>query len=231
MKSTTEMMQPSRAKEEIFTAFEELGRASVHIVHDLKNQLNGLKLYATFLRKRLDRDERPADERETIIKLMAGLDRAANDLTAIVRYAKPPELRRWQRIDLVKIIAQALERSVTDSAAKQSMLAAVGGIEDSFYGEFDPGALVGAIEILIQQVTTSIRKDTSLSLTIIRVNESSDAMIEFRYVDSARDEDPFRALEGIASLRTALATRTIKAHGGRFEHDAKALRIWLPLIS
>src|SRR6266581_1717691 len=57
--------------------FERLGRASVIIVHDIKNQLNGLKLYATFLRKRLDRDERPQDERETVAKLMAGLDPSA----------------------------------------------------------------------------------------------------------------------------------------------------------
>ncbi len=38
-------------------ALQELGRASVQIMHDLKNQLNGLKLYATFLRKRAERDE------------------------------------------------------------------------------------------------------------------------------------------------------------------------------
>ena len=31
----------------------------MQIVHDLKNQLNGLKLYATFLRRRIEKD--PAD--------------------------------------------------------------------------------------------------------------------------------------------------------------------------
>src|SRR2546422_11349986 len=100
-------MKPILSESQDYESLWVIGRASVHIVHDLKNQLNGLKLYATFLRKRLDRDDRPADERETVIKLMAGLDRAANDLTAIVRYAKPAELRR-QKIDLVKIMAQAL---------------------------------------------------------------------------------------------------------------------------
>ena len=58
-------------------ALQELGRASVEIVHDIKNQLNGLKLYATFLRKRFERDTRPADELETINKIIAGLERAA----------------------------------------------------------------------------------------------------------------------------------------------------------
>ena len=38
----------------------------MQIVHDLKNQLNGLKLYATFLRRRIEKNERPGDEQETI---------------------------------------------------------------------------------------------------------------------------------------------------------------------
>ena len=42
-------------------ALRQLGRASVEVVHDIKNQLNGLKLYATFLRKRAERDAIPQD--------------------------------------------------------------------------------------------------------------------------------------------------------------------------
>jgi len=61
-------------------ALENLGRATLQIVHDLKNQLNGLKLYATDLRKQLEREDRSAEERETLAKLIAGLDRAAKDL-------------------------------------------------------------------------------------------------------------------------------------------------------
>jgi hypothetical protein len=76
------------------TTLEDLGRATLQIVHDLKNQLNGLKLYATYLRKQLERDDRTAEERETLAKLIAGLDRAAKDTTALVRYAQPIELRR-----------------------------------------------------------------------------------------------------------------------------------------
>ena len=54
---------------------EELGRATLQIVHDLKNQLNGLKLYATFLRKRLERDERSSEEQETLATLCRKLGR------------------------------------------------------------------------------------------------------------------------------------------------------------
>src|ERR1051326_7395582 len=76
---------------------QDLGRASIQIVHDLKNQLNGLKLYATFLRRRLEKSERPEDEQETIVKLIAGLDRAASDLATIVEYGREIELKKQYR--------------------------------------------------------------------------------------------------------------------------------------
>ena len=62
------MMKPGLAKVTENSALEDLGRATLQVVHDLKNQLNGIKLYATFLRKRLERDERSAEERETVNK-------------------------------------------------------------------------------------------------------------------------------------------------------------------
>src|SRR5260370_26083719 len=110
-------MQPLLAKEQDSAALEDLGRASLRIVHDLKNQLNGLKLYATFLRKRMERGERPQDERETIAKLIAGLDRAAGDLTTLVRYAHPPELRRRPQVDLAGGISTAAGPTVNSSGS------------------------------------------------------------------------------------------------------------------
>src|SRR5436189_1688285 len=86
---------------------QDIGRASIQIVHDLKNQLNGLKLYATFLRKRMEKGERPADEQETISKLIAGLERAAADMTLLVRYGRPLDLRRQSGTDLAKLLADA----------------------------------------------------------------------------------------------------------------------------
>ena len=76
-------MKPLLSESEDNRSLQALGRASVQIVHDLKNQLNGLKLYATFLRKRLEKGERPADELETVGKLIAGIDRTAADLSLL----------------------------------------------------------------------------------------------------------------------------------------------------
>src|ERR687886_2035773 len=100
-------MKPLKSEVTDAKRLEELGRASVQIVHDLKNQLNGLKLYATFLRKRMEKTERPTDERETVAKLIQGLERAASDMTTLVRLGRPVELRRQKGVNLARILAEA----------------------------------------------------------------------------------------------------------------------------
>src|SRR5499433_4236820 len=97
-------MNPATAKVMGSTQAEEVGHATLQIVHDLKNQLNGLKLYATFLRKRLEQDDHAVQERETLAKLITGLDRAARDMTMLVKYAQPLEIRRTSNIDLRKML-------------------------------------------------------------------------------------------------------------------------------
>src|SRR6185312_13437447 len=96
-------MKPLLSESEDNRSLQALGRASVQIVHDLKNQLNGLKLYATFLRKRLEKGERPADELETVGKLIAGIDRTAAVLSMIVEYGRPLELKKQAGTDLEKL--------------------------------------------------------------------------------------------------------------------------------
>src|SRR6266581_3601554 len=109
-------MTPAPAKSTDPGVLEELGRATLQIVHDLKNQLNGLKLYATFLRKRLESTNQAVEERETLAKLIAGLDRAAKDMTALVRYARPIEIHPQPRVDLRKLISNV----VAEAAARET---------------------------------------------------------------------------------------------------------------
>src|SRR3954454_8825367 len=126
-------MKPLKTEIQDAETLRELGSASVQVVHDLKNQLNGLKLYATFLRKRMEKAERPADELETIGKLIAGLERGANDMTALVRYGRPLELRR-QPQDLARLLQDATEgaRVSTDAG--------------TYEGEFDQTLLSEALK-------------------------------------------------------------------------------------
>ena len=102
-------MKPLKTELQDAETLRDLGSASVQIVHDLKNQLNGLKLYATFLRKRMEKAERPADEQETLAKLISGLERAASDMNVLVRFGRALELRRQPGTDLARLLQDSAE--------------------------------------------------------------------------------------------------------------------------
>jgi len=210
---------------------EELGRATLQIVHDLKNQLNGLKLYATFLRKRLERAERSPEEGETLGKLIAGLDRAARDLTGLVRYSQPLELRRQQHADLQNMISGAI-REVTCRNSTDFSLGC--DIESGpLYGEFDPVALSEALKALTDEAVNSVPASAlgEVSLHARREEQanSAEALIEWRGLKLSSRNHPFRSSESHGTVHTAQAARIIEAHGGRFQCDARTIRVWLPL--
>jgi signal transduction histidine kinase len=201
-------------------ALQELGRASVEIVHDIKNQLNGLKLYATFLRRRCERDERPADELETVNKIIAGLERSAAELNLLVRYGRPVELRREPRTDLAGIVRAA---AGGDTGSER------GGA--GFIGDFDAEKLAEALADIAAAVRArapatsparvSLRRDTSAG--------TASALVEWRGVGGAGGETIFGALGGNASLRTALAARVVAAHGGTVAHEGDTVSVRIPL--
>src|SRR5438477_3831311 len=162
-------MKPLLSQSQDNDALRALGRASVQIVHDLKNQLNGLKLYATFLRKRMEKGERPADEQETISKLIAGLERAAADMTLLVRYGRPLDLRRQSGTDLAKLLADA---------APGARVA-----DGSYEGDFDPALLAEALKNITRGGRGEVREGEEGAAVQLRRDVSgaeSAAVIEWR---------------------------------------------------
>ena len=196
-------MKPLLSESEDNDALLALGRASVQIVHDLKNQLNGLKLYATFLRKRSEKAERPADELETIQKLIAGLDRTASDLSLIVEYGHPPQLNRQPQTDLEKIIREV----ATSLNGRQQLSGPLTGLlvvaaePGPFLGEFDSAALAGALK--------------SISLGAMKLANSKQPLgtLEIRL----RGSEPGEARQGdnrVASVRL-LRSRSVSLVCGK----------------
>jgi hypothetical protein len=218
-------MKPLKSETQDTEALQELGRASVQVVHDLKNQINGLKLYATFLRKRLERAERPADELETLAKLIAGLERAATDTSALVRYGRPLELRRSPRTDLARILASSAEGSTLDAG------------DGSYVGDFDPTALDEAFKSITDAArSANATSDDKGALKInLRRDETAGApfaLIEWSGTREVEAEaDPFRSFAGGRGLRMALAAKIIGAHGGEATQASDAWRVRLPLTS
>ena len=224
-------MTPALAKTTDNNALEDLGRATLQIVHDLKNQLNGLKLYATFLRKRLEREERSPEERDTLVKLIAGLDRAAKDLTALVRYSQPVDLNRQTHIDLRDLIS-AVIRDTTTRLGIEARLASE--IESGpLYGDFDPSCLSEALQALTEEAVNSVplREAANVSLHARREadDKSSQAIIEWKGIKLVDRNQSFRSATSYGTVYTAQAARIIEAHGGRVEREPNAIRAWLPL--
>ena len=228
-------MKPLTSESTDAADLHDLGRASVQIIHDLKNQLNGLKLYATFLRKRMERDARPADELETLAKLIAGLERAAADMAVLVRYGRAVNLRRQPRADLARILKAA--------AADERVEIAAGKYE----GEFDAATLTEALTSITAGARAAgggargmdgaleirLRRQQSTAGKRSAGEEAAVAVIEWRGITRAADGvgegDLFHSFTGGSGLRLALAAKIIRAHGGQVEQEKDTLRVHLPL--
>lgn len=207
---------------------QDLGRASIQIVHDLKNQINGLKLYATFLRRRIEKSERPEDERETIEKLMAGLDRAASDLATIVEYGRKIELKKQPGFEVQKVL-----RTVCSTFDGPGGEIVVDSSSDSVQGSFDPLKLtdafkwISAAAIKNRQAPEDGLGAEPVSVKIAAV-DNKDAVIEWSGLRKI-DHDPFHSFMGSEEIRLALAAKIIEAHGGSAKLAEDRFVVQLPL--
>jgi signal transduction histidine kinase len=174
---------------------QDLGRASMQIVHDLKNQINGLKLYATFLRRRIEKTERPGDEQETIGKLINGLDRTAEDLSMIVRYGQPVELKKQAGVEVDKVL-----RAVCASSNEAGSSIVIKGGSDGIQGKLDLFKLTDALKWLCAGAI-KLRKteDGAGDVSVSAAADGDQAVIEWSGLRQL-DHDPFR--RSLAAMRS-----------------------------
>lgn len=226
---TERFMKPLLVEEQDGITLQDLGRASLQIIHDIKNQLNGLKLYATFLRKRMEQIEEAVEEQETITKLIAGLDRAAGDLTVLVQYGRPLELNRAPGIDLQKLVRGA---GASPAGGESPDALVIDADSLPLIGEFDHAALTDALKAILRGALRAQSRDNP-ELLQIRLRreiegERACAIIEWQPVNFS-NEDPFHSFKGGDAIRMSLAAKVIEAHEGSAEYRENVLRICLPL--
>ncbi len=233
-------MKPFLSESRDNDALSALGRASVQIVHDLKNQLNGLKLYATFLRKRLEKGERPADELATINKLIAGLDRTARDVSMIVEYGRPLDLKKQTGTNLERIMHEVAAALNAENLSNRPPV--TGGLDGEIVvtaesaplaGEFDPTLTADALKwISLSAMKMLIGNGNAGSLAVHLRSEAVESgrngVIEWRLFDCG-DHDPFHSFAGSNEIRLSLAARVIEAHGGSAKREQDRLCVRLPL--
>jgi light-regulated signal transduction histidine kinase (bacteriophytochrome) len=226
-------MRPLSSKIEDQDSLQTLGRASLQIVHDLKNQLNGLKLYATFLRRRMEKNDHPQDEQETVGKLLAGLERAASDLSTLVQFGRPIELKRQRGVDLQKIMrsvtASLVETSATNGSTYGQILLET--TENSMIGEFDPVMLADAMKSICigaLRIAQARNASSEVRIDVRHDADKNEALIEWSGL-STLDHDPFASFAGSDEIRMSLAGKIINAHGGLANRNGDTLRVSLPL--
>lgn len=197
----------------------------MQIVHDLKNQLNGLKLYATFLRRRIEKSERPADEQETVGKLINGLNRAAEDLSLIVRYGQPVELKKQAGVDVNKLLQGACANPIETGGE-----VVVESSSEVIQGNFDHFKLGDAFKYLCAgAIKHKHTAEGAGDVTVkARLENAGQVLIEW-YGLRQLDHDPFRSFAGSEEIKLALAARIIEAHGGTAKFIDKKFAVELPL--
>jgi signal transduction histidine kinase len=197
----------------------------MQIVHDLKNQLNGLKLYATFLRRRIEKSERPGDEQETVEKLINGLNRAAEDLSLIVRYGQPVELKRQAGVDVNKLLQGACANP-SEIGGK----VAVDLNPASIHGYFDHFKLGDAFKWLCAGANKHKQTQDGASEVTITAKPAETGLVVIEWSGLRQlDHDPFRSFAGSEEIKLALAARIIEAHGGTAKFIDKKFAVELPL--
>ena len=217
-------MKTAMSRPEDNERLQDLGRASMQIVHDLKNQLNGLKLYATFLRRRIEKTERPGDEQETIGKLINGLDRAADDLSTIVRYGQPVELKKQAGVEVDKVL-----RAVCASLSEGGSSIAWKDGSDGIQGTLDLFKLTDAFKWLCNGALKLRQNDDEAAQVTVSASADADqAVIEWAGVRQL-DHDPFRSFAGSDEIKLALAAKIIEAHGGSAKFIDKKFVVIIPL--
>lgn len=225
-------MRPFLSETQDSDQLQDLGRASVQIVHDLKNQLNGVKLYATFLRKRLEKADRPPEEMETLEKLISSVERASDDLTTIVEYGKPLHLSKRADVDVQNILQSVCDSLRENPSDQVSNVVTCKLTGEACRGEFDPERLAEAFRFISRGALKMLqqRKDAKpLSVTLRKETDNAPrAVIEWTGVNHSA-HDPFRSFAGSHEIKMSLAARIVEAHGGLAESDSENLVVTLPL--
>jgi light-regulated signal transduction histidine kinase (bacteriophytochrome) len=221
-------MKPIISEERDSATLQNLGRASLQVIHDIKNQLNGLKLYATFLRKRMEKGDQPADEQETVAKLVAGLERAANDLTVLVQYACPIVLHKQSGVDIQKIMRGVWSSLRETPTGDLNWSLVIDSDSAPLIGEFDSAVLTDALQAISLGALRSRRKNDFGTVKVSLRREDPTAVIQWEPV-SFEDGDPFRSFNGSDAIKMSLAAKGVEAHGGSAEHQENLLRVRLPL--
>jgi hypothetical protein len=215
-------------------ALLELGRVCVEIVHDARNELNALKLYATFLLKRSQKNNWLPDEQETLAKVFVGLERSTSALATLESYSRRIEPAKQRGADLGQMVLaisqdSSLEKMVTEDLRKSLCIQTESG---SFSGDHDPRLLreaLAAITFGALKLRSQGPHPGPIQILLHRERSESGTEGVIDWKGDGFSTDALLTSVGIPRVMVAFAARILAAHSGTIESCAGAIRARLPL--
>lgn len=208
---------PKTAREQ--QALLEVGRATSRLLHDFKNQMSGLKLYAAYLKKRFAGREDLAEGLEIADKIVHSLNEMTENAALIGKLTQPMEVKLAEG-DLPALVQQVVQNLSPQAAAR--------GVEIVLNSAalrlpLDLQQMMLALKSLLAQaveaspaggtVTVTLRKNGNQAL--LSISDAGETLSE-RQRQSFFDFLTNERLNRI-SLGLALARRILEAHGGTAE--------------
>jgi signal transduction histidine kinase len=201
----------------------ETGRMAARLIHDFKNQLGGLKLYAAYLQKRFADN---AEGMEVAEKITQGLNEMAEQAAILNRLCRPLELQMAPG-DPAPVVEQAVSKLGPRASAKRVKISCDLG-PDSLRASFDPRQIGEALEAIIARAVDASPEDGEIGVSLRRRDEALriEIMDNGAPLDDERRRRLFDPLAGDRLNRTALglamARRIVERHGGQVSARAGA---------
>ena len=201
----------------------ETGRMAARLIHDFKNQLGGLKLYAAYLQKRFAEN---AEGMEVAEKIAQGLNEMAEQAAILNKLCRPLELRMEPDYP-APVVEQAVSRLWPKASAKRvKMTCDLEPGAPQF--PFDSRQIGEALEAIISRAVDASPEDGEIAVSLRRRDEALRIEITDNgaTLDDERRLRLFDPLAGDRLNRTALglamARRIIESHGGQISARAGA---------
>jgi two-component system C4-dicarboxylate transport sensor histidine kinase DctB len=201
----------------------ETGRMAMRLMHDFKNQLGGLKLYAAYLQKRFADN---AEGMEIAEKIAQGLSEMAEQAAILNKLCRPLELQ-MEPGDPTQVVEQVVSRLEPRASAKRIKITC--DLEQNAPRiTFDARRIGEALEAIISRAMDASPEDGEIGVSLKLRDES--LRIEIKDNGATLDEERrlsfFDPLAGDRINRTALglamARRIIERHGGQVSARAGA---------
>ncbi|HMV50925.1 MAG TPA: ATP-binding protein [Blastocatellia bacterium] len=208
---------PKTAREQ--QALLEVGRATNRLLHDFKNQMSGLKLYAAYLKKRFAGREDLTEGLEIADKIVQSLNEMTENAALIGKLTRPVDVK-MSDADLPALVQQVVQNLLPQSAAR--------GVEIVLNSAplrlpLDLQQMTLALKSLLAQAvdaspaggTVTVTLQASGNQTLLSISDAGDTLSEQQrqsFFDFLTNERLNRS-----SLGLALARRILEAHGGTAE--------------